>query len=158
MPTTVLFDLKIEPLRSHHNRAGFACGVEGLDRSFETQAKQDVKRKINGVFVWSSAQPAEVLRLLHLVCNRARARGCTSGCPQARTTLSFRRATLVGRSHRRPSTKRGGIRRTPLAIRCGGLTRVQVLWIFHAHRRRHQQSRPLPSYEANGFVRLPNIS
>jgi GNAT superfamily N-acetyltransferase len=44
-------DLTIEPLGSHHDRAGFTCGVESLDRYLQTQAGQDVRRLANGVFV-----------------------------------------------------------------------------------------------------------
>ena len=44
-------DLKIEPFDPRHNRAGFACGVESLDRYFRTEANQDMRRKVNGVFV-----------------------------------------------------------------------------------------------------------
>jgi len=84
-------DLKIEPFGSHHNRAGFACSVKSLDRYFKTQANQDVKRKINGVFVLvDPREPTEVLGYyIHLVCDRARARGRTCGCPQARPALSL---------------------------------------------------------------------
>jgi GNAT superfamily N-acetyltransferase len=51
MPETIPHKLKIEPLGSHHNRANFTCGAESLDRYFKTQASQDLRRKINGVFV-----------------------------------------------------------------------------------------------------------
>jgi predicted GNAT family N-acyltransferase len=34
-----------------HDRAGFTCGVESLDRYLKTQAGQDVRRKANAVFV-----------------------------------------------------------------------------------------------------------
>jgi GNAT superfamily N-acetyltransferase len=44
-------DLRIEALAPHHDRAGFSCGVDDLDRYFKTQAGQDVRRKANGVFV-----------------------------------------------------------------------------------------------------------
>lgn len=45
-----------------HDRAAFACGVETLDRYFQTQAGQDVRRRANGVFVLADkVQPERVL-------------------------------------------------------------------------------------------------
>lgn len=47
--TTALF--RVEPLHSSHDRAGFSCGVDSLDRYLATQASQDMRRKANAVFV-----------------------------------------------------------------------------------------------------------
>ena len=44
-------DLRTLPLGEMHDRAGFTCGVESLDRYLKTQAGQDVRRKANAVFV-----------------------------------------------------------------------------------------------------------
>jgi ribosomal protein S18 acetylase RimI-like enzyme len=44
-------NLVIEPLNHTHDRAGFRCGVEALDRYLKKQAKQDIKRRISRVFV-----------------------------------------------------------------------------------------------------------
>jgi hypothetical protein len=44
-------DLAIVPLDDSHDRAAFTCGVESLDRYFQAQAGQDVRRRANGVFV-----------------------------------------------------------------------------------------------------------
>jgi ribosomal protein S18 acetylase RimI-like enzyme len=41
----------IEPLSSKHDRARFACGVEPLDRYLQTQAGQDIRRRISNCFV-----------------------------------------------------------------------------------------------------------
>ena len=55
-------DFHIRPLDEQHDRIGFACGVESLDRYLKTQAGQDVRRKANAVFVLSERdQPACVL-------------------------------------------------------------------------------------------------
>ncbi len=55
-------DLKIDPLGPHHDRAGFTCSVETLDRYLKTQASQDVKRRENGVFVLAGlAEPKAIL-------------------------------------------------------------------------------------------------
>jgi ribosomal protein S18 acetylase RimI-like enzyme len=44
-------NLVIAPLNPTHDRTGFQCGVEALDRYFKKQAKQDIKRRISRVFV-----------------------------------------------------------------------------------------------------------
>ena len=60
-----LADLRIVPLHEMHDRAGFACGVESLDRYIRAQAGQDVRRKANAVFVLSQlAAPARILGCL----------------------------------------------------------------------------------------------
>ena len=49
-------------LNDNHDRRGFTCGVESLDRYLKTQAGQDVRRKANAVFVLSlEAEPVRVL-------------------------------------------------------------------------------------------------
>src|SRR5712692_2855311 len=91
-------DLKIEPLGPHHDRAGFICGVESLDRYIRTQASQDVRRKANGVFVLIDPRMAnEILGYYTL---------CATALPQGDVPLAARKhiprcplvcATLVGR-------------------------------------------------------------
>ncbi len=49
-------NLVIEPLNPIHDRTGFQCGVEALDRYLKKQAKQDIKRRISRVFV-STKEP-----------------------------------------------------------------------------------------------------
>jgi GNAT superfamily N-acetyltransferase len=41
----------VEPLAPSHDRAGFQCGVEPLDRYFRTQVGQDVRRRVTTCFV-----------------------------------------------------------------------------------------------------------
>jgi GNAT superfamily N-acetyltransferase len=41
----------VEPLAPHHDREGFACGVDALDRYFRTQVGQDVRRRATACFV-----------------------------------------------------------------------------------------------------------
>ena len=48
---TVFQNLVITPLNPTHDRTGFQCGVETLDRYLKMQAKQDVKRRISRVFI-----------------------------------------------------------------------------------------------------------
>ncbi|MGD8469182.1 MAG: GNAT family N-acetyltransferase [Desulfobacterales bacterium] len=44
-------NLVIAPLNPTHDRTGFECGVDALDRYLKRQAKQDSKRRIARVFV-----------------------------------------------------------------------------------------------------------
>jgi ribosomal protein S18 acetylase RimI-like enzyme len=44
-------NLLIAPLNPTHDRTGFQCGVEALDRYLKKQAKQDSRRRISRVFV-----------------------------------------------------------------------------------------------------------
>ena len=43
--------LVIAPLNPTHDRTGFKCGIEALDRYLKKQAKQDIKRRISRVFI-----------------------------------------------------------------------------------------------------------
>ncbi len=91
-------DLRIVPLDATHDRGGFACGVESLDRYLKTQASQDVRRKANGVFVLTSlTEPERVLGYYTL---------CATGLAQGNVPEAARRhipryplvsATLIGR-------------------------------------------------------------
>ena len=55
-------DLLVVALAETHDRAGFSCGVDSLDRYLRTQAGQDVRRRANGVFVL--VEPAESTTVL----------------------------------------------------------------------------------------------
>jgi len=41
----------VEPLGSVHNRRSFTCGVEPLDRYFQEQVSQDIRRRLSNCFV-----------------------------------------------------------------------------------------------------------
>jgi ribosomal protein S18 acetylase RimI-like enzyme len=43
--------LRIESLGAHHDRKGFLCGVEALDRYFREFVTQDIKRRVSNCFV-----------------------------------------------------------------------------------------------------------
>ncbi len=43
--------VRIEPLGETHDRTAFRCGEEALERYFQTQATQDVRRRIANCFV-----------------------------------------------------------------------------------------------------------
>jgi GNAT superfamily N-acetyltransferase len=91
-------DLAIAPLGDSHDRAGFTCGVESLDRYLRTQAGQDVRRRANGVFVLTDkAAPDRVLGYYTL---------CATALPPGEVPEAARKhipryplvsATLIGR-------------------------------------------------------------
>jgi hypothetical protein len=42
---------RFEPLGEEHDRSAFHCGEEALDRYFQTQVTQDIRRRITNCFV-----------------------------------------------------------------------------------------------------------
>jgi ribosomal protein S18 acetylase RimI-like enzyme len=42
---------RVEPLGATHDRSGFSCGVEVLDRYLRERATQDIKRRVSNCFV-----------------------------------------------------------------------------------------------------------
>jgi len=42
---------RIEPLNTTHDRAGFSCGTDPLDRYLKMQAGQDMRRRVSNCFV-----------------------------------------------------------------------------------------------------------
>ncbi len=50
----------VEALGSRHDWKGFCCGVEALDRYFQKQATQDVRRRATACFVAIEAPGAKV--------------------------------------------------------------------------------------------------
>jgi predicted GNAT family N-acyltransferase len=91
-------DLAIALLGDAHDRAGFTCGIESLDRYLQTQAGQDVRRRANGVFVLTErAAPDRVLGYYSL---------CATALPPGEVPEAARKhipryplvsATLIGR-------------------------------------------------------------
>jgi GNAT superfamily N-acetyltransferase len=150
-------DLKIEPLSSHHDRAGFTCGVESLDRYLKTQASQDVKRMVNGVFVLTGLdEPKAILGYYTL---------CATSLAQGEVPLPARKfvpryplvaATLIGRlavAGERQGEGLGtllladALRRAHASAAIVGSSMVVVDAI---------SEQAAAFYEATGFVRLPD--
>ena len=42
---------RLEVLRAEHDRKAFSCGVEPLDRYFQEQATQDIRRRVSACYV-----------------------------------------------------------------------------------------------------------
>jgi GNAT superfamily N-acetyltransferase len=157
MSTTPKLDLKIEPLAPQHDRAGFSCGVESLDRYFRTQAGQDVKRKANAVFVLiNQGQPSQVLGYYTL---------CATALSQGDVPLAARKhipsyplvsATLIGRLAVAAVHQGRGLGALLLAdaVQRAYVTASSIgssMLIVDAI-----DERAATFYEANGFVRLPD--
>ena len=51
---------RIEPLGEEHDRTGFDCGAATLDRYFQTQASQDVRRRVTTCSVAVSRDRDEI--------------------------------------------------------------------------------------------------
>jgi GNAT superfamily N-acetyltransferase len=150
-------DLKIEPLESHHDRAGFTCGVETLDRYFLTQASQDVRRKANGVFVLVDPRERKVVFGYYTLCATA--------LPQGDVPVAARKhipryplvsATLVGRLAVAAARQGQGL---------GALLLADAVQRAYASASSVGSSmlvvdaiseRAAAFYEANGFARLPD--
>lgn len=45
------FAFRLEPLGGEHERSGHRCGEDALDRYFETQVTQDIRRRVANCFV-----------------------------------------------------------------------------------------------------------
>lgn len=156
MSATSSPDLKVEPLISDHDRAGFSCGVESLDRYFKTQASQDQRRKANGVFVLIDPQQPNAVLGYYTLCATALAPGEVPAVLRKHLPrYPLVSATLLGR----------------LAIASGQQkTGLGALLLADAVRRAYASAASVGSsmlvvdafgehaagfYEAHGFLRLP---
>ena len=54
-------NLVIEQLNAAHDRAGFHCNIEALDKYIHKQAGQDIKRRISRVFVASLLDSPKII-------------------------------------------------------------------------------------------------
>jgi hypothetical protein len=78
--------LKIEALASHHDRRGFSCGVDSLDRYLQTQASQDIRRRANGIFIL--VEPDEPKVVLGAPTRLAPSGAAYAHHPEARGTMN----------------------------------------------------------------------
>jgi GNAT superfamily N-acetyltransferase len=150
-------DLRIETLGSHHNRDGFSCGVDSLDRYLRTQASQDVRRKANGVFILVEPEKPDVVLGYYTLCATA--------LPQGDVPMAARKhlpryplvsATLVGRlavSEDRQGERLGAMLladSVQRAYRSADTVGSSMLVVDAIN------ERAAAFYEGNGFVRLPD--
>lgn len=149
-------DFRIEALAANHDRDGFSCGVDSLDRHLRTQASQDVRRKANGVFILVEPDKPDIVLGYHTLC----ATGVAQGDVPAATRKHIPRyplvnATLVGRlavSEARQRERLGAmlladaVRRAYASAATVGSSMLVVDAINES---------AAAFYEGNGFVRLP---
>jgi hypothetical protein len=91
-------DLRIEALAPEHDRSGFTCGVDSLDRYLRTQAGQDVRRKATAVFVLIEQERPSIVLGYYTLCATALPQGDVP--PAARKHVPrypLVSATLIGR-------------------------------------------------------------
>jgi GNAT superfamily N-acetyltransferase len=150
-------DLKIEALASHHNREGFSCGVDSLDRYLRTQARQDVRRKANGVFILVELENPDVVLGYYTLCATALSQGdVPTSARKHIPRYPLVAATLVGRlavSQARQGERLGAmlladaVRRAYASADTVGSSMLVVDAL---------NERTAAFYEGNGFVRLPD--
>ena len=51
---------RVEPLGPDHDRSGFSCGIEALDRYLREQVTQDVRRRVTACYVAVEASEPKV--------------------------------------------------------------------------------------------------
>ncbi len=149
-------DLRIEALASHHDRAGFACGVDSLDRYLRTQASQDVRRKANGVFVLVEPAKPDVVLGYYTLCATSLAQGDVPAAARKHIPrYPLVSATLVGRL---------AVSEARQGERLGAMLLADAVWRAYASAATVGSSmlvvdaindRAAAFYEGNGFVRLP---
>ncbi len=84
-------------LGEEHDRGSFTCGVERLERYLKTQAGQDVRRKVNGVFILCEvSEPTHVLGY-YTLCAMAISQGDVSEAARKHVPrYPLVSATLIG--------------------------------------------------------------
>ncbi|MBS0327140.1 MAG: GNAT family N-acetyltransferase [Proteobacteria bacterium] len=148
--------MRIEALASGHDREGFSCGVDSLDRYIRTQASQDVRRKANGVFVLVGRSRPNVALGYYTLCASTLAQGDVPAAARRHIPrYPLVSATLIGRlavSATRQGEQLGAmlladaVRRAYASAATVGSSMLVVDAI---------NERAAAFYEAHGFVRLP---
>lgn len=150
-------DLKIEALASHHDRDGFSCGVDSLDRYLRTQASQDVRRKANGVFILVEPNKPKVVLGYYTLCATALAQGDVPAAARKHVPrYPLVSATLVGRlavSETRQGERLGAMMLADAVQRAYASAAIvgSSMLVVEAI-----NERAAAFYEGNGFVRLPD--
>jgi predicted GNAT family N-acyltransferase len=91
-------DLRIVVLGEEHDRSGFTCGVESLDRYLKTQASQDVRRKANAVFILSELRQPNRILGYYTLCAMAISQGDVPDTARKHVPrYPLVSATLIGR-------------------------------------------------------------
>lgn len=87
-----------EPLSGHHDRAAFSCGIPELDAYLQTQATQDVRRKVAAVNVFvGKAEPATIAGYYTLSSFAVETTGLPIDIQRKLPRYPLTPATLIGR-------------------------------------------------------------
>lgn len=147
--------MRIEALASTHDREGFSCGVDSLDRYIRTQASQDIRRKANGVFVLVERDRPNVVLGYYTLCASTLAQGDVPAAARRHIPrYPLVSATLIGR-HAVSATRQGehlGAMLLADAVRRAYASAATVgssMLVGDAI-----NERAAAFYQANGFVRL----
>ncbi|KMS60559.1 MULTISPECIES: GNAT family N-acetyltransferase [Sphingomonadales] len=148
-------DLQVEQLGPHHDRDGFSCGVDSLDRYLRSQAGQDMRRRSAGVFILvERSNPGAILGYYTLSQASiaqgdipAAARKHVPRYPLVAATLIGQLAVSEGRQGERLGAVliADALRRAWLTAATAGSSMLVVDAI---------NDRAAAFYEGNGFVRL----
>jgi GNAT superfamily N-acetyltransferase len=88
----------VVPLDDSHDRAGFTCGIDSLDRYLRTQAGQDVRRRANAVFVMVEAErPSAIFGYYTLAATSLRPGDVPEAARPHIPRYPLVSATLIGR-------------------------------------------------------------
>lgn len=152
-------DLHIVPLGDEHDRAAFDCGVESLNRYLQTQARQDLRRRANAVFVLGSVDEPACILGYYTLCALAVSQGDVPATARKHVPrYPLVSATLIGRL---------AVARDMQGHRLG------VVLLADALQRAFESAGTVGSsmvvvdalneaaagfYEAHGFTRLPDSS
>lgn len=91
-------DLFSEPLAAHHDRVAFRCGVPELDSYLQTQANQDIRRKVAAVYVLvHRAAPTVIVGYYTLSSFAVETSDLTEEAQKKLPRYPLTPATLVGR-------------------------------------------------------------
>lgn len=150
-------DLRIEALAPHHDRNGFSCGIDSLDRYLRTQAGQDIRRRANGVFVLIEPERPDIILGYYTLCATsllpgevpAAARKHIPRYPLVSATLIGRLAVAAARQGERLGALllADAVRRAYASASVVGSSMLVVDAL---------DERAAAFYEGHGFVRLPD--
>lgn len=149
-------DLRIEQLADHHDRTGFSCGIDSLDRYLQVQAGQDMRRLANGVFVLVGRDDPTGILGYYTLCATSLGQGEVPA--EARSHVPrypLVSATLIGRlaiAEARQGERLGAVLLAD-AVQRAYVTAATIgssMLVVDA-----LDERAAAFYRAHGFVRLP---
>lgn len=150
-------DLQVEPLGPHHDREGFSCGIDSLDRYLRRQAGEDMRRRSAGVFVLAErANPGVVLGYYTLSQANIAQGDIPAAARKHVPRYPLVAATLIGQlavSQARQGERLGAILIADAVERvwATAATAGSSILVVDAI-----NDRAAAFYEGNGFVRLPD--